>query len=251
MLLRKPFLLAISAFLLLCSVVGTSVASPSVQPPLADASQLPERGGLPPTEEAEDEESFAPDGRICQWASGGYYLSRCRQARSNEHSEIRATKISAMAAAWPRLASEKFSLLLHAADGYCRARLDEFKPQGSMYAGIMASDTTEILDDLVDALVAFEQGQLPHFSAAEAAKVERDLTRAYGIKLKAQRLAEQSPDARFLTWEPEDSSKVQPVWLAFRKVVVEFGLLRYPSVMAHEWRAYFALKRIRTLEQEY
>ena len=76
------------------------------------------------------------------------------------------------------------------------------------------------VEEILGSLLEFEAGKLPSFTADDAAGAERELG-----QLKV------SPDR-------------QRSWLAYRDAWLGLGKLRYPSVAAHAWRAYFAKRRI-------
>ncbi len=77
-----------------------------------------------------------------------------------------------------------------------------------------------LVEEVLGSLLEFEAGRLPSFSVEEAAGAERELGQ---LKMSPDRLRN---------------------WQAYREAWLALGRIRYPSVAAHAWKAYFAKRRV-------
>lgn len=95
---------------------------------------------------------------------------------------------------------------------------------------------------MLASLDQFEQGDVPKFAPADAAKADAEMKEKY----------EQCLTRKFgpnKTVTAEGIKEAQQAWLPYRDAWVKFGTTKYPKVSATAWRTWITQQRTAVLQK--
>jgi hypothetical protein len=165
---------------------------------------------------------------ICDHAAASYMYDQCAIMDYRfDHLDREKTLVS-ITANFTASQKKAYQALHQAAAAY-------FKVEAAK--GIELKATHEIQEveflerGFVSNLQQLERGELPKFSAPEAAKLETAMKSAFDKALAYKR-----HDSSNVT--PEGLKETQKEWLNYRKAWVQFGKARYPAVTDASWEGW-------------
>lgn len=147
-------------------------------------------------------EGPSPKIDMCDDAANSHLLSRCAAIQLDLADQDRNARIDTISARW---------------NDAGKSALQQVRRHGA--------DPAQI-EEILNALLDFEAGKLPSFTAEDAAAAEREMNQ---MKIAPER---------------------QRSWLAYRDAWLALGKLRYPAVAPHAWKAYFAKRRIAAIKAQ-
>lgn len=170
----------------------------------------------------------------CDDITSGFMMGFCADYDSEIADQKRAESLNALISHFTPAERLAFDNLRKSVEAYAVAHAGEIDLSGSA-RGMFEIEAQETLrDDFIAALQAFEQGKLPHGSAAQYSQADARLNSAY---------RQACSDAEKNKGEYGYGGAVQPggireaerAWLKYRDAWVAFAKLRYPSVPAAAW----------------
>jgi hypothetical protein len=181
------------------------------------------------------------DFSLCDDATSSLMAGWCADLRERFVQASRARKLNSLVEKWTPPERTAFVELQKAAESFFQTSSgEEVEQSGSLRAVFVITANAALSDGFVIALLHFEEGQVPGFSAAEFRKADDDLNAAYLVAISKEQ-------ARMSTIKPEGIQLAQRAWIQYREAWVNFGLKKYPGVKPESWRTWLTLERIRML----
>lgn len=181
---------------------------------------------------------------VCDFAYSTFDMNFCVSYQNEIAAERRSRAIRRLSAQWTPEQKSAFAKVEATEREYVSAHSYELDQGGSIH-NLRDMGSAEIMHNnfLLD-LRQFERGNTP--KKIDAAKAENAMTKQYETNLTAaQAPVTSSTSATDVT--SEGVAKVQTAWTHYRHTWLAFAALRYPSVPATTFRAYFAEERLRLL----
>lgn len=183
--------------------------------------------------------------RYCDEVQNTMEIGFCAGWDAEIQDQERRNSLASLSAHWRAAQQEAFRALSHAEEAYSTAHArGEIDLAGSGRAIWQLDAEQELRDRFLAAIQAYEQGQLPHGSADDAAKADRSLNRIYG---KAIATAEAGKEG-YGAIQPEGVRKAERAWLTYRDAWIAFAKLRYPAAGRDAWLTLLTNDRIAILE---
>ena len=180
---------------------------------------------------------------FCEDVTSGMMMGYCASLSAAQGDLKREKELAAIAARFNPEARAAFVRLLSSLSRFAAARGgNEVDISGTARGALVVEEENAQKDAFLAALKAFESGALPRFSATQDSAIDRELNTVYQ---QLRRL----PPSQYAMTKMADIQATQRIWLAYRDAWVEFGRLRYPTVPAHAWRAYFTRQRTAMLKE--
>ena len=173
----------------------------------------------------------------CDDVTSGLMGGYCSSVQTGLRDAERERALTALTRSWKPNERAALQRLRQAAEAFIDARgSGEVDLSGTARASMVLNEEKRQRDAFFASLKAFEAGKLPRSGSAAYAARDRELNAVYQ---QLKRL----PESQFTTVKMADIQATQRLWLRYRDAWVEFGKLRYPSVPADAWRAYFTQQR--------
>ena len=181
---------------------------------------------------------------VCDFANSTFSMNFCGDYQSEITEERRNRAFRRILAQWTPEQKTAFAKLKAAEEKYVETHTSELDQGGTIHT-IRDLGSMEIMHNnfLLD-LRQFEKGNLPKDTNAPAA--ESRMTKQYQTNLAAARLPLPKLGANTAVTQ-DDVIEVQATWEHYRDAWLAFTSIRYPSVPAMAFRAYFADERYRLL----
>lgn len=178
---------------------------------------------------------------FCDCVSSGRLGGACESHKQDRIRQTRDKKLAALTAGFTAEQKAAYDKLHQAAEAYIESHgSNELDLTGSLSGAFYADEVGHQQAQFVDALIAFEQGKLP--PKDDFAEADKALNKTYNDLLKDTHPSEDS------TVTPEGVRKTERLWLEYRDAWAVFGILRYPTTNAEDWKAWAARARIATLK---
>jgi hypothetical protein len=176
---------------------------------------------------------------ICDHSAGRYMYEHCAILDDRFDHLDREKSLDSIAARWSAQEKQSFAALRSAAAEF-------FKIEAAK--GLDLSASFEVQErafqerQFLDNLRHFEQGDLPKYTAKEAAQAEPGMNAAYAAAIAHK------PGASS-TVTPEGIKESQQEWLRYKAAWLEFAGEKYPSVPAATWNAWLNDQRTIMLQR--
>ena len=174
---------------------------------------------------------------VCDHSSDRYLYTQCAILDYRFDHLEREKTLDAKATKLTAAQKRAFQALRQAAAAY-------FKVEAAK--GIDLSGTHEIQEDgflergFISSLEQLENGDLPKFSAEEAAKTESGMNADYDQALSQKRASSSNVTSAGL-------KETQQAWLRYREAWIHFGKAKYPGVSEASWKAWLDEQRTELL----
>jgi len=181
---------------------------------------------------------------VCDSASTTFSMNFCGSYRSEITEERRKGAIRVLAARWTPEQRSAFANVETAEQRYVTTHNKELDQSGTIHT-LKDLGSSEIMHNnfLLD-LRRFERGDFP--KNVEAAASEERMRRQFEANLTATRQPTTAADSGTAVTE-DGITEAQAAWEQYRNAWLAFVAVRYPSVPAAAFRAYFAEERHKLL----
>jgi len=186
--------------------------------------------------------------RYCDHAMTTFSMNFCASYDAEVRDQQRSDELKQLSADWTQPQKEAFDLLIKSQASYAIAHAQGEINTGGTIRGLMAIGSEQSLrDNFVEVLKAFEKGQLPQGSAADASKSDSELNELFRKDIAASK--KQKPD--YGSPLPKGIQAAQRAWLKYRDAWIAFAKLRYPTVSPDSWLTLLTNDRIAVLRDTY
>ena len=182
---------------------------------------------------------------VCDSAFSTFSMNFCESFHLELAEERRHRSILALSARWSKEQKTAFAKVQSAEEKYVGAHNGELDASGTIRA-LRNMGSAEIMHQnfFLD-LRQFEKGNTPKGSASDAIKEEERMLAQYKTNLTAAQvpLTEDSQDGV----TADGVTQAQGAWQEYRDAWLAFTAVRYPSIPASAFRAYFCEERLHLL----
>jgi hypothetical protein len=183
--------------------------------------------------------------RFCDGLPGSFMEDYCERYDARRADQSRSDALKDISTEWPEPQRTAFAALEQAQTTYSEAHgKGELDAAGASHVTQEIRAEESLGDSFLAAIRAFEKGELPSPSTAQAGPTDDDLDRVYRKTVDAAEGAESNPGAV----QPKALQVAQEAWLKYRDAWLAFARLRYASLDTDSLLALLTRDRIATLQ---
>jgi uncharacterized protein YecT (DUF1311 family) len=169
---------------------------------------------------------------FCDDTTSGFMMGFCSAVNEEERTHDRDGIFNRLTLSWPALQKESFARALSLQAKYAEAHArGEIDLSGTARAMFEIDAESSLKDDFLEAVTAFEAGNLPSASTAKAAKADEELNRAYQYSIRTA----EKHKSEYGAIQPDGIRQAERAWLKYRDAWLDFAAKRYPSVPPNAW----------------
>jgi uncharacterized protein YecT (DUF1311 family) len=178
---------------------------------------------------------------FCDHTTSGAHGGQCAAFDEDKVQVARDRKLAQLEAGFTPAQNAAFASLQKTSEAYIDSHArDEQDMSGTLRGAFYVEESSSLHEVFLKALEDFEHGKLP--SKDDLAEADKTLNATYREILTATDWSSTG------TVAPEGLRKTERLWLRYRDAWAAFGIARYPSTRADDWKAWATRARIATLK---